>query len=71
MTLTPKEFAFWPDPEQPDFGLLLCEDDAGRRWTLRGDPELVKMLRDAPPALRANLTLGGAWEQREGWPDEW
>jgi integrase len=71
MTMTPKEYAFWPTPEDAEYGLLLCVDDGGKHWTLRGDPELVKMIRDAGPDVRAGLTMSGTWERREGWPDEW
>jgi hypothetical protein len=38
----------------------LCIDDDGKRWTLRGDPELVKMATDARPETLAGLTVGGA-----------
>jgi hypothetical protein len=69
--LTVKEYAFCPRPESPEYGLLFCVDDDGKRWTCRGDPELVKMVRDASPEVLAELLIGGTWEQREGWPDEW
>ena len=71
MEMTPREFAFWPNPIEPTFGLLLCEDAKGRHWTLRGDPELVRMARDAPPNTLSDADLGGEWEAAEGWPDEW
>ena len=70
MTLRPKEYAFWPTPEDPEYGLLFCVDEEGKRWTLRGDPDLVRMLRDAGPEGRGELSIGGVWEQRKGWPDE-
>jgi hypothetical protein len=67
----PCEYAFWPGDLDAVYGLLLCEDDEGNHWTLRGDPDLVRMIRDSPPSVRAGLTAGGTWDEREGWPDEW
>jgi hypothetical protein len=68
---TPIEYAFWPSPENAEYGLLLCEDEDGKRWTLRGDPEFVKMMLELPPEARQDLEIGGEWEELEGWPDEW
>jgi hypothetical protein len=69
--LTPKEYAFWPSPDAPEYGLVLCVDDHGDHWTLRGDVELVRMIRDAPPRPLRGLEMGNEWERRFGWPDEW
>lgn len=71
MSLTPREFAFWPDEASATYGLLFCDDDEGHHWTLRGDPDLVRMIRDAPPGVLADAELGSTWERLEGWPDEW
>ena len=71
MTLTPRELAFWPNEESAEFGLLYCEDERGERITVRGDPQLVRMLRDASPEMRADLDLGGEWERIDGWPEDW
>ena len=61
MALTVHEYAFWPDPENAEIGLLFCEDDDGQHWTLSGDPDLVRMLRDAPPETRDGVEIGGGW----------
>jgi hypothetical protein len=66
--LTPREFAFWPDPENPEYGLLLCEDERGTHWTLRGSPDLVQRIRDAPLRALSDAEVGGVWEQRLRWP---
>lgn len=71
-----REFAFWPSWRAPEYGLLLVETDAGERWTLRGDPGLVEMVRDArasalSDATLPDATLGGQWQARRGWPDDW
>lgn len=71
VTLRPREFAFWPDRIIPSSGCCCARTRTGKHWTLRGDPELVKMLRDMPAHLRADLEVGREWEKREGWPDEW
>ena len=75
MTMTIKEGAFWPDPQHPQYGLLFCVDEAGNRWTLRGDPQLVKMAMTLNGKVDVESTtgtgIGGSWEQRPGWPDEW
>ena len=70
---TAREYAFWPNPEAPQFGLLLCEDENGSHWALRGGPALFEAARDAenPAAEIARASFEGRWQTREGWPDEW
>lgn len=66
------EYAFWPTPDQPEYGLLLCEDHEGNHWTLRGDVALVEKARAAnAKAIGDEPLIGADWERREGWPDEW
>jgi hypothetical protein len=53
-----REYGFWPSPDDPQYGLLMCQDEAGKRWTLRGDPEFVRLLAETPKHLRADLQIG-------------
>ena len=70
--LTISDYAFWPTPEQAEYGLLLCVDGDGIHWTLRGEKALVQSARDAKVTDFANSSLADTdWERREGWPDEW
>jgi hypothetical protein len=73
-----REYSFWPAPREalgraPDYGILHVEMNGGERWTLRGDPELVEMIRDASARGSAlgRASIGGEWEARPGWPDDW
>ena len=69
---TPKEYAFWPSKESPRFGLILSEDEQGRRWTLVGNSDLVQMFTQAATSSATDdLVLGGKWYALPGWPDEW
>jgi hypothetical protein len=72
MSLRPLEYAFWPDEQRATYRLVFCEDDDGNHITLRGDPELVRMMRDANrEVVSESFDVGGVWERPEGWPDEW
>jgi hypothetical protein len=69
--LTPKEYVFWPSELEPVWGFLLCFDGDGNHVTLRGDPDLVRMVREALEHVVADLEVGGQWERRAGWPEDW
>ncbi len=70
--LTIKEYDFWPTPDEPEYGVMLCEDGEGKHWTLRGDVILVEKARAAGVTDLGDEPLSSAdWERREGWPDEW
>jgi hypothetical protein len=54
-----------------EVGILLCEDsDTGERWTVAGDPAIVRMLEQADPSewvgyieSKKNFPF-----KRAGWP---
>jgi hypothetical protein len=79
------EFSFYPTPTEPIWGCLhvLTDDFEGNPWdrraTMRGDPELVRALKetyhdqgpvDASRAPQPPIT-GGTWQITPGWPDDW
>lgn len=68
-----KEYGFFPNPADPDYGLLFVVDEnTGERFTLRGDPEAVKMVIEADKQKLGSGLVGGEWEERPGWPpDDW
>jgi hypothetical protein len=66
-----REFAFYPSPEKPVFGLLFCVDNNGRHWTIKGAPENLRMI--LPAMDKQDLEVNPALFPRKhrGWPDEW
>lgn len=68
MSLTPQEYAFWPNPESPTLGLLLCLDGAGNRVTAVSSPATLRLLLAGSVAG----ALPSAFPHtRAGWPDDW
>jgi hypothetical protein len=68
-----QEYALWPSPDHPAWGLLLCIHD-GKHYTLIGDPAKVQMMVAMSPEIRAGTKVPltpDPWVARPGWPDEW
>ena len=78
--LTPREYAF-ATPEiavamglpRGEWGMVFCEDENGAHFTVIGDADYVRMLRDADPSELAGLELdrGELPVTRDGWPPNW
>jgi hypothetical protein len=74
-------FSFYPDAENPTWGLVHVFTDAlggmfDRRATLRGDVELVQELKRAHEDERlvsdnGPIEIRGTWQITAGWPDDW
>ena len=61
-------------PISNGYGLLLCQDDNGLRWTLfTSDVEYVRVLAAADVAVLRGLEIPQSKfpGRRQGWPDEW
>jgi hypothetical protein len=71
MSLTMKEFAFFPNADKPAVGLIFAVDEKGGHVTAVGDPETVRLLLATPNRGDMELPADLFPWQRPGWPDEW
>lgn len=78
--LTPREYAIAsPDLaaamglDAREYGVLMCERDAGHRVTLLGDADHTRMLIRSSPSVRAGLEIPSQRYpiELDGWPADW
>jgi hypothetical protein len=68
-----REYAFFPCPEDPQYGLMMCVDDHGYKYTLRGPPDAVRMILEAECQGEKGFDVSPTLlpERFPNWPDDW